>query len=274
LSNSLAACNSRYLTEGVQFRLLPVTVSPSPDAAHARNAIAYQCFGRPATSVPGFLGEALGTASAVQYGIDSLVPNGRLTPNDVPLALIGWDRNGGVGFIDRWSVRRAVAAPAATGPWAYFTADRRIGEAVAMMLQFQEQIAELAATAVNLPAVVAEENFTFLPPLGLLPVIGAGSPRGFAPAGFFGAHASGDVALLDAAELRALVAESFRHEPVRLSGAGKLQLYLLWESVRAAETALGSQLIMVFATPTLPYRGTARFGYAKWNLSRRTFSII
>ena len=80
--------------------------------------------------------------------------------------------------------------------------------------------------------------------------------------------------MLDAAELRTLMAESFHQEPMRLSQTGKLQLYLVWESVRAAETAGGAQLIMVFAAPTLPYRGTARFGYAKWNLSRRTFSVV
>ena len=143
-----------------------------------------------------------------------------------------------------------------------------------MFLQFQDQIAELAATARNVPALVAENNFVFLPPLGLLPVRGGGSPRGFSPAAFFGAHASDDVALLDASELRALAAESFRHEPVQLSEAGKLQLYLVWESVRGAETVAGSQLIMAFAAPALIYHGTARFGYAKWNLSRRIFSVV
>ena len=80
--------------------------------------------------------------------------------------------------------------------------------------------------------------------------------------------------MLDADQLPALLDSSFRHEPVRLGSVGKLQLYLIWESVRAIEARIASQLMMVFASPSLPYRGTARFGYARWSLSRFSESII
>ena len=80
--------------------------------------------------------------------------------------------------------------------------------------------------------------------------------------------------MLDADQLPPLLDSSFRHEPVRLGSVGKLQLYLIWESVRAIEAGTASQLTMVFASPSLPYRGTARFGYGKWSLDRFSESII
>ena len=272
LGNSPAACNSRFFTEGVQFRLLSVNVNAGTDVNLARNVVAYQCFGLPPLGPNDFLRAALGLSALPTYGFESLVPD--LTKADVALALIQWERDSGVGFVDLWSVRRPLLAPSATAPWDYFTAGQRLSEAVAMFLQFEDHIAQMDGIRLDLSTIVAEENFVFLPPLGLIPVLGAGSPRGFSPARFFGAHASEDVALLDATELRALMAESLHQEPMRFRETGKLQLYLVWESVRAAETSGGSQLIMAFAAPTLPYRGTARFGYARWNLSRRTFSVF
>jgi hypothetical protein len=46
------------------------------------------------------------------------------------------------------------------------------------------------------------------------------------------------------------------------------------EKCRAIEAGMASQLTMVFASPSLPYRGTARFGYGKWSLDRFSKSII
>jgi hypothetical protein len=279
LGNDPAPCNSRYFTEGVQFRLLPLEVLPGFDADHARNAVAYQCFGRPATQVLDFLSEGLGLAKPRPYGIDSLVPGDRLTASDVPLAVIQWSSNEGLGFVDTWMVRRPLSAPEASSPWAYFTTERRPNETRAMFLQFQDHIADFASVGTNLSTIAADDYFTFLPSAGLLPVRGVGSPDGFDPSVFFDSdppnlHASRDVALLDASLVKSLLNDSFHHDPLHLSTVGKVQLYLIWESVRAVETGAGSQLIMAFAGPTLPYRGTARFGYAKWGLSRFTPSII
>jgi hypothetical protein len=138
-----------------------------------------------------------------------------------------------------------------------------------MFFQFQDHSHHLAGAAADVSTIAAADHFVFLPPLGILPVRGTGSPQGFDPSQFFGAHASTDVAMLDADQLPPLLDSSFRHEPVRVGSVGKLQLYLIWESVRST----ASQLMMVFASPSLPYRGTARFGYARWSLSRFSESI-
>jgi hypothetical protein len=275
LGNDLALCNSRYLTEGVKFRLvrLNVSVGTETDANKIRNMVAYQCFGVPGRTSNDFVQNALAQTPVPNYGVEALVPTGYLTTNDVPLAVIEWNTTG-LGFVDQWSVRRRLTECGADTLWESLIGDRRLAEGEAMFLQFEDHIAQMDNTPLDLSTIVVDEHFVFLPPLGLIPARGTGSPQGFSPAQFFAAHASGDVALLDATEMRTLVAESFRHEPVSLRATGKLQLYLLWESVQAVETGDASQLIMAFAAPTLPYRGTARFGYAKWNLSRRTFSVV
>jgi len=102
----------------------------------------------------------------------------------------------------------------------------------------------------------------------MLAVLGTTCPDSSARA------ASVDVAMLDADQLPPLLDSSFRCEPVRLGTVGKLQLYLIWESVRSIEAGIASQLMMVFASPSLPYRGAARFGYARWSLDRFSESII
>jgi hypothetical protein len=269
LGNVPAACNSRYTTLGVQFRLIPLNLDPASSSKRARNEVAYQCFGLPEKQPNDFLSAALARLLQPAYGLETRFPTGRVTTHEVPLAIIQWTGTG-MGFVDMWAVRRRLTKPAADPFWEPLIGDRRLAEGEAMFNQFQDHSHHLAASPANLSTISAADHFLFLPPLGILPVRGTGSPQGFDPTRFFGAHASVDVAMLDADQLAPLLASSFRHEPVRVGSVGKLQLYLIWESVRST----ASQLTMVFASPSLPYRGTARFGYAKWSLDRFSESII
>jgi hypothetical protein len=273
LGNVPAACNSRYTTIGVQFRLVPLNLDPVSSSERARNEVAYQCFGLAEKQPNDFLSPALARLSQPAYGIETRVPTGRLTTHEVPLAIIQWTAIG-MGFVDMWAVRRSLTKAAADAFWDPLIGDRRLAEGEAMFFQFQDHSHHLAGAVADVSTIAAADHFLFLPPLGILPVRGTGSPRGFDPTRFFGAHASVDVAMLDADQLPPLLDSCFRHEPVRLGSVGKLQLYLIWESVRAVETRIASQLMMVFASPSLPYRGTARFGYGKWSLDRFSKSII
>jgi hypothetical protein len=268
LGNVPAACNSRYTTIGVQFRLVPLNLDPVSISERARNEVAYQCFGLAEKQPNDFLSPALARLSQAAYGLETHVPTGRLSTHEVPLAIIQWTASG-MGFVDMWAVRRRLSKPAADAFWEPLIGERRLAEGEAMFFQFQDHSHDLAASAENVTTIAAVDHFLFLPPLGILPVRGKGSPQGFDPSQFFGVHASTDVAMLDADQLPPLLDSSFRHEPVRLGSVGKLQLYLIWESVRTA-----SQLMMVFASPSLAYRGTARFGYAKWSLDRFSEAII
>jgi hypothetical protein len=102
----------------------------------------------------------------------------------------------------------------------------------------------------------------------MLPIVGGGQARGFDAGTFFGRHAARDVAMTDGDLLRALVHESLSHEPIDLNVAEPIQLYLIWENFRAVQAGLVGQLALAFASAALPYRGVARFGSARWNLSR------
>ena len=88
-----------------------------------------------------------------------------------------------------------------------------------MLAQFDDHIQDMRANETNLGAIVASQRFGYLPPVGLLPVVGTASPAGFNPQTFFGALASKDVAMLDGSLLRSLLHEALYHEPIDLSSA-------------------------------------------------------
>src|SRR6266702_4695385 len=133
----------------------------------------------------------------------------------------------------------------------------------------------MGASEANLIAgMAATQRFSFLPTVGLLPVQGDGSPNGFTPLTFFGSLASRDVAMTDGNILRSLLHEALYHEPIDLSAPYKIQLYAIFENVQAVQAQQTNQLTLVFASHTLPYRGVARFGSARWDLSRFASAVI
>ena len=79
---------------------------------------------------------------------------------------------------------------------------------------------------------------------------------------------SRDIAYLDAHRLRPLLQESFFHAPIELSRQERVQLYLLFENVQVAAAGAAVVPVVVFARNTLPYRGTARYGFARYELGR------
>jgi hypothetical protein len=262
LGNTPAACNSKYFTEGVQFRLLPLTVSRFEVDAHARNEVAYQCFGRPTADVLRFLDEAFAIAEAIDYGTDKLVlPTGRLTANDVPLAILEWQRDIGLGFIDEWAVRRPVTSPAAAGTWNYFAAERRVSEAVAMLLQFQKHLADVPSVNTSWASVKAHDQFTWLPAAGILPVGG----KQFDPVTFFDGIPL-DKTTTELAFLRLLVRQSLFVEPFDLVSAppDSIQIFSFEETkdfvlFMRGEPIQPAPAPTPPATPTTPTTGKGQF---------------
>ena len=53
-----------------------------------------------------------------------------------------------------------------------------------------------------------------------------------------------------------------------------LQLYLVYDNTQAAAMGLAVTPTLVFASRTLPYRGVARYGSARWEQSRFAPRII
>jgi hypothetical protein len=210
LGNSAAPCNSRFLTEGVQFRLLPLNLAAISDVQRVRNEAAYQCFGLPARTSRQFISDALLEKEPAGYGLEKLVTGGRLTEQDVPLAILQWSANAGLGFLDRWSVRRRIARPAAAKSWGYFTDYRRRAESEAIFQQFQEEISEIQLEAGIPSGLAAEKRFKYLPPGGLLPVGG----NNFDWKLFLGAHAPAAEVALDSDQARALLWRALGEDPV------------------------------------------------------------
>jgi hypothetical protein len=276
LGNGVATCNTRYLIEGVQFRLiqLPLTADVLNALPLLRNQVASLCFGVTDPDRTRFLSDPLG-APVEQYGLLDLLRSANLlTACDVPLAVVCWVAGQGLVFIDLWSVRRRLTQPSASDPWRWIVGDRRRGEGEAMFLQFQDHIHALAANETDPGSITVTDRFNFLPPAGLVPIRDTGSPSGFNITTFFGKFASADLALTDGNRVRSLIRESLEHEPIDLSSVDKVQLYLIWDNVLAVLAGTSSQLTLLFASPTLPYRGVARFGSAHWNLSRFAQAVI
>jgi hypothetical protein len=211
------SCGSRFAVEGVQFRLVALNVGPLAQSGPSspgklRNLLAHFCFGT--EELAGFPPDPFRRIDErspyMSYGpLDALRALGSLTDCDVPLALLHWTQDG-IQFIDPWPVRRRLVKPASDTHWPLLVGDRRLSEAEAMFLQFQDHIVALQSTGSGLANLKAEDYFTFLPAAGYLPT-GVG---GFNWKSFLGPMAPPHETLLDAGVLRPIVHRSFFEEPI------------------------------------------------------------
>jgi hypothetical protein len=275
LGNVAASCNVQSVVEGVQFRLVQPNVAQELllDPLRLRNRIAAVAFGLPDRTAA--RADPMGPAPSVGYGIvDALRAARALTDCDVPLGLIHWTASAGIRFVDMWSVRRRVTRRSGEPRWGWLTGDRTASEAEALFLQFQEQIDDLAASGEDVSTIAATDRFEFLPPLGFLPLM-IGTRPGFDALRFFGANViSRDVAYLEAETLRPLLQESYVHDAIDLSLGERIQVYLVFENVQAVDAGLPVTPLLVFASPTLPYRGVARYGFGRYGQSRFARRVI
>ncbi len=258
LGNQVAPCNIADYIETVQFRLIRLALDADTlaDQQHLRNLVAYQCFAP----------DALAAATASPFGspLDSygLVDELRaqiVSDDEVPLALIGWSADQGIGFVDLWSVRRRLTRRGAEGDFGVFAGDRRQAEAEAMFLQFQAEIADL--NGFNATSVRAQDWFVRLPPVGLLPLATSASAMGFDTVTFLDGLKYRDPVFLEGARLEYLVRAAAEFAPIDLSSDEPVRLYL----VRENQTALPDVVpYLVLVSGHAPYCGDARFDLALW----------
>jgi hypothetical protein len=238
LAGDIAACNAKYSTRGLQFRLLPLAASDAEDALF-RNKTAYRCFGYLATGTPELTRNPF-EPMAPGYGLLDTLRPATLTNCDVPLALVHW-KTSGVVFVDNWSVRRGVTRLDAAGDWRRQISNRRASEGSAMVLQFQEHLAQLSS---SWPTLSAASRFRFLPAAGFLPV-GPGQINWLT---FLGGFAPLSQTRMSAALFRGILDEHLLEDPIDLAA-----------SPRAA--------IDVYADPAAP-------AYALFARSRSARAII
>lgn len=268
LGNVSAGCNSRYRVEGVQFRLVQILTNSSvlSDPARLRNRVAHASFGVQNVATIAY---ADPFAQIPGYGlIDELRRTRVLTDCDVPLATLYWTARGGIEFVDLWSVRRRLTRRPVSDRWPLFVDDRRASEAEATFYQFQAQIDEMLASEPDLSRIRVSDRFDYLPPACIVPIAASGSRSGFNEQTFFENRFLPHVGTLDGDRLRSLIAESMHHEPINLTAGDPLQLYVVFENHLAVEQGLIGRRDIVVARETLPFRGTARFGFGVWGRAR------
>jgi hypothetical protein len=264
--NGIAACNSRYLVDGIQFRLTQLDVTADAFAPanlpRLRNRVAYQCFGAADTSA--FQTDPF-NADLTQYGlIDKLRP-GRLTDLEVPLAVVFLTATGGLTFVDQWSARRRITAPAVDTIWEFPASPRRSSEADAMLFQFQDQIAAILAAESGTTSIVVSDRFAFLPPIGFLPLASGSSTRGFAYRTFFQNRVYRDPVFIEGAEVVSLVQEALAYPPIDLGSSEMLWLYLVRENIQPPANK-PVRTYTIFVNGHTRYR-PARYDLNHWNFS-------
>lgn len=266
LANSTPTCATKYSIEGVQFRLVRVLVEDHllADDALVRNRVAYRFLGTTSSAREAFERDPFGGPVAT-YGIDDLW-DGCLDEREIPLALVYWTAADGIAFVDRWAVRRRLAACAADASWPLLAGERAEREGEAMLLQFQEQLDDIRTTEAGIDTLKASDRFELLPPVGLLPLETSSFTAGFADDAFFAGTTTCEAVFVDGAVIDDLVCEALVYSPIDLSSHEAIRLYVVRQNERPPgpdETA--TRPYIVFANGHCSYRGDARLDLSYFN---------
>ena len=264
LGNVDATCNTKSLIDGVQFRLiqLPLSATELDDVAHLRNHVAYRCFGSSDPKASNFVLDPFVTPAS-QYGLLDDLRDAALTDCDVPLATLYWTAQGGIDYIDWWSVKRRITRSRVTHNWPLLIGDRRVSEHEAIFLQFQAQIASLRMAQNNPTLVHAVDHFQFLPPVGFLPLAAPGSLAGFEANAFFDKLTTHIPVYLEGAVVEPLVRTALSYPPMDLSSAPAIFLYLVREN-RDPRLGSGSPYL-IFTSVEVPFVGVSRYDISHWD---------
>jgi hypothetical protein len=162
-----------------------------------------------------------------------------------------------------------VVDPATSDSWTTFTGERRLAEAEAMLLQFEDQINSLRRSGVSTTSIKAKDNFTYLPPVGLLPASGAGSLTGFSYQKFFEDLVYRQPIFIEGAKVEPLFRSALSCKPINLTSGEMLWLYQVRENRQsiAGGGFARPQPYLIFASGYVPFIGDAQFDLSRWNYS-------
>lgn len=282
-----AGCGSKYAVEGVQFDLIKLdiagmtalsattrtqiqtlmTQSDVPSLSKLRNILAHVCFGTEELRTIALdpLRQATGQSAFVTYGaVDFMRTSGAVTECQVPLALVYW-ASGSVRFLDMWSARRRVTAAATTKHWPPLLDERRVSEGDALIRQFQEHADGLGREFFP-ELFIATNYFRYLPPAGILR-LRQGAQKGFNLNTFFSGIARRVPEFIDGSLLRALLCEAVNYEPIDLTSREMVWLYRVRPNEIGPDGFVPGPIHVVFTSPHVPYKATARFDVSRWNVS-------
>jgi hypothetical protein len=268
LHNRDAPCNTASTVETVSFRLvrLALPLAELDDAERLRNAAAYRMFDPAAVDS---LERDPGAATLDRLGLLDRLRGVCLGEDHVPLALIGWEADAGIAFVDHWSVRRRVTRRPAPGRFAPFASDRLVADGEARFLQFQEQMSD-RLDAGGAASCVATDELAHLPAAGILRTGGA---RFDAGTFFQGLTVRGPL-FVEGARLGPLLRASFLAPPLDLASGEMLWLYKVREN-RDPEVAgsAAARPVVVFAGGHLRYAGQPQFDLAHWDFANYALPV-
>lgn len=264
LGNTAASCASRSLVDAVKFRLLSLAEFFSSEemlSPKLRNIIAARCFGIAGSST--FVTDPFGPPEKASKLLEKLK---KLRDREVPLAVLHWKAAGGVEFIDHWCVRRRLAGPPDERVWSPAIGEGALADGEAMLLQFQEQVAALAATNAPESAVVTE-IFDYLPPVGVLPLARSPRFRGFAVDRFFKGIKARDPIYIEGARVAPLLRRAAQFPPIDVASGEMLWVYHVRENAMKADGLSGARVqpYALFVSGQVPFDGAATFDVGHWD---------
>jgi len=284
----IIGCGSRWAVDGVRFRLEPLRpesmVSAGSDVraqivsllqdtgtpasrSLLRNLVAHLCLGDPQ---PAFAADpfarAAGASAVLDHGVlDDLRAVGRLGGCDVPLALLLWNE-GGVAFLDLWSVRRRPVPAPRSVDWPSLAAARESAEAEARFLQFQDHLQDLWSSEGAPVTAKAADLFVRLPPIGFLPTAETAGQAGFAPDAFFAGLTTRGPIFVEGARLKLLFRAAAAAPPIDTSSAELVWCYQVRENAWAIDSSTAPpQGYRLFVNGHVPFLGDPRFDAARWS---------
>ena len=267
-------CGRRYVTEGIQFRLVEVGASLFANVPDdIKLSVDSLLFGSTPAKVgePGRLSKLQNIFAHLCYDSDyysngaiDVVENNAdlvwsfnrgilrelfaagngLSDCDVPIAAIYWTE-GGIAFLDDWSVRRPL-------PDLNLRRLQFKSLVFASMQQFQDQLGKLEDVS-NLRLA---DYFQYLPPVGRIPVQDSSysSADGVRLSQFFGSRYSRLPAVINASQVPALIELSSSYPPLQLTQVGHVNIFLVKENVENLLSGDEGQLYAYFTIPEVGYR--------------------
>ncbi len=284
----IIGCGDRWAVDGVRFRLEPLRpelvtsagadlkarlMSLLQDTGTAasrsllRNLVAHLCFGAPesAFATDPFAHKDGASAVLAHGAIDDLRALGRLGDCDVPLALFLWN-DGGVAFLDLWSVRRRPVPPPRSLDWPSLAGAREAAEAEATFLQFQAHVQDLWSPSGPAVSAKASDLFVRLPPIGFLPTAEAAGQPGFAPDAFFAGLTTRGPLFVEGARLKLLFRAALEAPAFDAATAELIWVYRVRENAWAIDSGSAPpQAYRLFVNGYVPYFGDPRFDAARWD---------
>lgn len=288
-------CGSRYVSEGVRFRLIEppiVDAVEQPDVAAdallrelltgpepptrdnpqrlslLRNLIAHRLFA--SEDLRAAFADLLNAPFGFQAASGGAVLAGRTVPAglddcDVPLALLYWTF-AGVQFLDLWAVRRTLQARAIQGGGPYGLC-LPPAAADARLRQFHAQLHELVDAQITPANVKVREHFRWLPPLGVVPIVGNGVTDGVDIDRFFDGLTVSTPIYVEGGEVARMLADSLFGPVVDAAGAELVWRYVVRENIQASSTTGPGRAapVALFASPALPLYGESRYNAKYWN---------